>query len=121
MLWERAMRFDVDALRMASDRQRAWLVVNSWLSRAAAGDRPDEAEKRDEAVALVVLAARLRQDEEPIEEGSRQLLRLDGRHEAGAGDLPERRRRELVAPPSSPACDRARRHRDDGRKTLEAG
>lgn len=92
-----------------SERE-CWLRFR--LSRSAASDRPNEAESRYELVALVV--------PEPTEERGRKSLVLDRRHEAGTGDLPERRRDECIPPPSSPTRDRTRRHLDDRSKTLDA-
>src|SRR6185503_11979701 len=66
---------------------------------SASGDGSKEAQQRDDGVGAVVTEA--------IEQRSWQGLVLDRRHECGPGDLPERRRREVVAPPSAPALDGA--------------
>ena len=72
---------------------------------AASGDGSDEAQQRDEAIGGVT--------GEAFEQRGRQTVVIDRRHERGASDLPERRRREAVAPPYPPALDRAAIDADD--------
>jgi hypothetical protein len=64
---------------------------------SASGDGSEEAQQRDDGVGAVVT--------ETIEQRSWQALVLNRRHERGPGNLPERRRRKAVAPPSAPALE----------------
>ena len=64
----------------------------------ASGDRGEEAQQRKEPLAAVAAKA--------LDQRDRQAIVIDGRHECGPADLPERARREDVAPPRSPALDR---------------
>ena len=58
---------------------------------------------------------------ESLEQRGRQLVVLDGRHELGAGNLPEWRGRERVSPPSAPARECATVDADDFRQSLHPG
>ena len=93
------------------------MSVNAGLSGTTAGERPEEAQQCEK---LVVVEAFLQQEGEALQERGRQSLLNDGRHEAGACGLPERRRGEPAAPPRAPTCNRARRHRNDLGQALEA-
>ena len=89
------------------------MSVNAGLSGAVAGERSEEAQQCEKLVTRVA--------DKPFEESGRQPRLDNGRHEAGACGLPEWCRREPVAPPRAPACNRKRRHRDDLGQALEAG
>ena len=67
-------------------------------SPVASGDRGEEAQQRNEPLAVAAAKA--------LDQRDRQAIVIDGRHECGPADLPERARREGVAPPFSPALDR---------------
>lgn len=79
----------------------------------ASGDGPKEAQQRDKRFATVT--------GEATEKRGWQLCLIDGRHEPGAGDLPERRGRETLAPPSAPAPDRSTVDADDLREPFHPG
>ena len=55
----------------------------------APGDRPEEAQQRDQLLAATA--------GEAVEQRGRQTVLIDGRHEDGACDAPERACREGVA------------------------
>ena len=79
----------------------------------ASGDGPKEAQQRDKRFAAVT--------GEATEKRGWQLCLIDGRHEPGAGDPPERRGREALAPPSAPAPDRSTVDADDLREPFHPG
>ena len=64
-----------------------------------AGDRADEAQQRDEAISV--------RASKTLDQRCGETIMPGGRHERGTRDLPERRRREAVTPPSAPALDGA--------------
>src|SRR5208282_6091155 len=64
----------------------------------ASGDRGEEAQQRNEPLAAAAIKA--------LDQRDRQAIVIDGRHEYSPADLPERARREGIAPPLSPALDR---------------
>jgi tetratricopeptide (TPR) repeat protein len=83
----------------ATVRKRA-----SWRSRTHWPGRPlregrEKAQQRDQPFGIVT--------GEAFEQGSRQALVIDRRHEGRACSPPERRRREAVTPPPAPSLDRA--------------
>ena len=85
----------------------------SSLAFGASGDGPEEAQQRDEAFGIAT--------GEATEKRGWQPRLIDGRHEPGAGDPPERRGREALAPPSAPAPDRSTVDADDLREPLHPG
>src|ERR1700689_3895803 len=62
---------------------------------AASGDGADGAQQRDETIGIIAAEA--------FEQRCRHTPVVDRRHERGAGLPPERRCREAVAPPPTPA------------------
>ena len=78
---------------------------------AASGNRPDEAQQRDEAIGVVT--------GEAFEERCWQTLPIDRRHEHGACNLPERRYREVLTPPRPPPLDGAAVDADGLRQAVD--
>src|SRR5271157_522019 len=85
----------LDCWRRASSADRE---KPSASAPVASGDRGEETQQRKEPLAAVAVEA--------LDQRDRQAIGIDGRHECGPADLPERGRREDVAPPRSPALDR---------------
>src|SRR5208337_2664958 len=85
----------LDCWRRASSADREKPLASAPV---ASGDRGEEAQQRNEPLAAAAVKA--------LDQRDRQAIVIDGRHECGPADLPERARREGVAPPLSPALDR---------------
>src|SRR5271157_5547520 len=85
----------LDCWRRASSADREKPLASAPV---ASGDRGEEAQQRKEPLAAAAVKA--------LDQRDRQAIMIDGRHEGGPADLPERARREGVAPPLSPALDR---------------
>src|SRR5579864_6858931 len=78
---------------------------------AASGNRPDEAQQRDEAIGVVT--------GEAFEKRCRQMLTIDRRHERGTRNLPERRYRKALTPPPPPTLDGAAVDADGLREAVD--
>src|SRR5208283_2068640 len=85
----------LDCWRRASSADREKPLASAPV---ASGDRGEEAQQRKEPLAAAAVKA--------LDQRDRQAIVIDGRHECGPADLPERARRKGVAPPLSPALDR---------------
>ena len=85
----------LDCWRRASSADREKPLASAPV---ASGDRGEEAQQRKEPLAAAPVKA--------LDQRDRQAIVIDGRQECGPADLPERARREDLAPPRSPALDR---------------
>src|SRR5262252_339814 len=86
---------------------------SSSLYCGASCDGTEEAQQRDQRLGAIT--------GEALDQRHRKSIVIDRWHELGTRDPPERRRRERVAPPVAPACDRAAVDAGDIRKPRQTG